>query len=60
MKLSSGGAGVGDPRERDRGKVLEDVRNEIVSLEAARGIYGLTDAELRDGGFAARIAKDPR
>lgn len=43
VKLSSGGAGVGDPRERDREKVLEDVRNGIVSLEAARSIYGLTD-----------------
>ena len=43
VKLSSGGAGVGDPRERDREKVLEDVRNGIVSLAAARSIYGLAD-----------------
>ncbi len=43
VKLSSGGAGVGDPRERDRAKVREDVRNGYVSLEAARRVYGLKD-----------------
>jgi N-methylhydantoinase B len=41
IKLSSGGAGVGDPHERDLDKVAEDVRNGIVSLEAARIIYGV-------------------
>jgi len=39
IKLASGGGGVGNPAERDPGKVLEDVRNEVVSLEAARDIY---------------------
>jgi N-methylhydantoinase B len=41
IKLSSGGAGVGDARERDPQNVAEDVRNGIVSLEAARSIYGV-------------------
>ena len=39
IKLSSGGAGIGDPAERDPDAVREDVRNEMVSLEAAERIY---------------------
>jgi N-methylhydantoinase B len=39
IKLSSGGAGVGDPAEREPEKVAEDVRDGIVSVEAARLIY---------------------
>ena len=36
-----GGGGVGDPRERDRDKVLEDVRNGFVSVQAAWEEYGV-------------------
>lgn len=36
-----GGGGVGDPRERDRGKVLDDVKNGFVSVQAAREEYGI-------------------
>jgi N-methylhydantoinase B len=39
IKLSSGGAGIGDPAERDPEAVREDVVNEFVSLEAAERIY---------------------
>ena len=39
VKHSSGGAGVGDPAERDPEKVKEDVINELVSLKAARETY---------------------
>lgn len=39
VKLSSGGGGVGNPAERSPDKVVEDVRNEVVSLEAARDVY---------------------
>ena len=39
IKQSSGGGGVGDPSERDPEMVLEDVINELVSVEAAREIY---------------------
>jgi len=35
----AGGAGVGDPRERDPELVKIDVKNELVSLDAARDIY---------------------
>ena len=38
-KFSGGGGGVGNPAERDPERVREDVRNEIVSLRAAREIY---------------------
>ncbi len=41
VKLSSGGAGVGDPWERPIENVVRDVRNEKVTAEAARLIYGV-------------------
>ncbi|WP_175651835.1 hydantoinase B/oxoprolinase family protein [Pseudomonas sp. Marseille-P9899] len=39
--ITSGGGGVGDPRQRDREKVLQDLREERISPDAARDIYGL-------------------
>lgn len=41
IKISSGGGGVGDPRERPEEAVLKDVRNGVVSREAALAIYGV-------------------
>jgi N-methylhydantoinase B len=41
IKLSSGGAGVGDPFERDPAAVLDDVRNGYVSRAAADQVYGV-------------------
>ncbi len=41
VKLSGGGAGVGDPWERPIERVVADVRREMVSIEAARLIYGV-------------------
>jgi len=38
-KLSGGGGGVGRPAERDPQAVLEDVLNELVTLETARDVY---------------------
>ncbi len=37
----AGGGGWGDPLERDPDKVLADVRNELVSVEAALADYGV-------------------
>ena len=37
--MTSGGAGVGVPEERDPEAVRMDVKNELVSLKAARDIY---------------------
>lgn len=43
-----GGGGWGDPLERDPARVLRDVRNELVSLRAAREDYGVVlDVEHR-------------
>jgi N-methylhydantoinase B len=39
ISKSGGGAGVGPPDERDPEAVRMDVKNELVSLEAARDIY---------------------
>ena len=36
-----GGGGVGNPYERDPELVLEDVKNEYVSIESARKDYGV-------------------
>jgi len=41
VKVSGGGAGVGNPLERDPEKVLNDVRNELISVAAARNVYGV-------------------
>jgi N-methylhydantoinase B/oxoprolinase/acetone carboxylase alpha subunit len=38
-----GGGGFGDPRERERERVLEDVALGLVSAEAARDVYGQDD-----------------
>ena len=37
----AGPGGWGDPLERDPALVLRDVRNELVSVEAARNDYGV-------------------
>jgi N-methylhydantoinase B len=41
IKLSSGGAGVGRPFDRDPEAVRTDVRNGYVTMQAARDIYGV-------------------
>jgi N-methylhydantoinase B len=47
MRVASGG-GYGDPLERDPQLVRNDVANSIVSLAAARQIYGVV---LREQGL---------
>ena len=37
----SGGGGYGDPRDRDRAAVREDVEAGVVSQQAAQAVYGL-------------------
>lgn len=39
IKLSAGGGGVGDPRERDPAAVAKDARNGFITPEGARYIY---------------------
>ncbi|MGE3822454.1 MAG: hydantoinase B/oxoprolinase family protein, partial [Isosphaeraceae bacterium] len=46
IQTAPGGGGMGDPLNREPGKVGIDVREGVVSVEAARGIYGvITDEE---------------
>src|SRR5690348_9302092 len=46
-----GGGGLGNPRDRDPERVLNDVRNGYVSVEKAREIYRVA-VERLDGDFA--------
>ena len=48
IKLSfAGGGGFGPPKERDRHKVLEDLRDGVISERAAREVYGLEEDMLK-------------
>lgn len=54
---SGGGGGWGDPLNRAPARVLEDVRNEYVSLERAREDYGVViDPETNTADDAATTA----
>ncbi len=60
LQRSGGGGGWGDPRLRPVEKVLRDVRNGVVSLAAARELYGVvvdpatwTVDEAATGGLRA-------
>jgi len=49
IKITSGSAGgAGDPRERARGKVIDDLRNGYISSETAIEIYGLDESQLAE------------
>jgi N-methylhydantoinase B len=37
----SGGAGYGDPAQRDRDAIRSDIRNGYITVEAARRDYGI-------------------
>jgi len=41
VNYNPGGGGYGDPKQRDANKVLDDVRNGLVSLDAAEREYGV-------------------
>jgi N-methylhydantoinase B len=40
-QVAGGGGGYGDPRQRPAGRVLEETRNGVVSLDSARRDYGV-------------------
>jgi N-methylhydantoinase B len=54
-----GGGGFGDPRERERERVLNDVALGLVSADAARDVYGQQDvpdaATLRRDAMRAHV-----
>jgi len=39
--ITATGGGFGDPRKRPREKVREDMKNEFITVEQSRGVYGL-------------------
>ncbi len=47
-QIAGGGGGFGNPKEREVEKVVEEVKNEILSREAARDWYGVV---LKPGTF---------
>ena len=54
----AGGGGFGDPKERDPGRVAEDVRNGIVSVESALANYAVvTDAHGTVDEAATGVAR---
>ncbi len=42
-QLAGGGGGYGDPRRRDRETLRREVRDGVISPQAARDVYGLED-----------------
>ena len=38
--VTGNGGGIGDPRERDRKLVEEDIKNDLITTERAREVYG--------------------
>jgi N-methylhydantoinase B len=40
-QIAGGGGGYGNPKKRDKEKVLQDVKNEVVSKKVAEKIYGI-------------------
>ena len=59
--VSAGGGGYGNPRERDPDAVLEDVREEKVTREAARDVYGVvvTDDGTVDAAGTRALRRRP-
>jgi N-methylhydantoinase B len=46
--MPPGGGGIGDPRERDRALVAADLRDGLISAEAAQRVYGLEQERLAE------------
>ncbi len=44
-QIAGGGGGYGEPGKRDRDLLRDEVRNDIISEEAARSIYGLDSGQ---------------
>jgi N-methylhydantoinase B len=55
---SSGGGGFGDPLERDPQLVLEDVKDELITIEAAREFYGVVIEEIDAEACEYRINEE--
>ena len=59
--LLSGGGGYGDPREREPGRVREDVLARFVSFDRAREVYGVAfERDVLDDSLAVDEAETRR
>jgi N-methylhydantoinase B len=59
--LLSGGGGYGDPRERESGRVREDVLARFVSFDRAREVYGVAfERDVLDDSLAVDEAETRR
>ncbi len=59
--LDNGGGGYGHPHERDAGRVLHDVRERWVSVEAARDVYGVEfSGSIEEGSLAVNEERTAR
>ncbi len=47
MLACPGGGGYGEPKQRDRTAVSRDLAYGYISVDAARRVYGLTEAEIK-------------
>ena len=41
LQIAGGGGGFGNPKKRDKERVKQDVKNEVVSKKSAKELYGL-------------------
>ena len=57
VHIGAGGAGVGDPLDRDPARVLEDVREERISADYAGNVYGVV---VEDGTVQAEKTRQRR
>ena len=46
-QVASGGGGYGNPKKRDRKLLREEVRNGVISKDAAMRDYGMTDTDFK-------------
>ncbi len=51
--MAAGGGGFGDPKQRNRSLVFQDLIEGRISLQAAVEIYGLTESEILSSGIQA-------
>ena len=58
MYTGSGG-GVGNPKERDPDRVMQDVMDGYLSPEAARKVYGLSEEKIREAIAGPQKAATP-
>jgi N-methylhydantoinase B len=56
-QVANGGGGYGDPKKRDRKVLAEEVRNGVISREAAMRDYGMTELGVEVRPSDPRIAR---